>query len=136
MAANVIVDAAFLVSVLNRRETNHRWAATQSRRLPLPWKTCDAVLAETFHILAASNAKRLALLLRRRTLICEFHSGQEIDNFIDLMVKYADVPMSFADSCLVRMTELLTDPVVLTLDSHFRIYRRHGNKAIPCVIPD
>jgi uncharacterized protein len=136
MAANVIVDAAFLVSFLNRRETNHRWAAAQSRRLPLPWKTCDAAVSETFHILAANNAQRLPSLLRRRALICAFHSDQEIDHVIDLMAKYADVPMSFADACLVRMTELLTDPVVLTLDSHFRIYRRHGNKAIPCVVPD
>jgi uncharacterized protein len=136
MAANVIVDAAFLVSVLNRRETNHRWAATQSRRLPLPWKTCDAVLSETFHILAANSAKRLPSLLRRRALICAFHSGQEIDHVVGLMAKYADVPMSFADACLVRMTELLTEPVVLTLDSRFRIYRRHENKPIPCVMPD
>lgn len=136
MAANVIVDAAFLVSVLNRRETNHRWAAGQSPHLPLPWKTCDAALSQTFHILAAKDAPRLVALLRHRALICTFHSDQEIDNVIDLMVKYADVPMSFADACLVRMTELLTDPVVLTLDAHFRIYRRHGNKAIPCVMPD
>ena len=52
------------------------------------------------------------------------------------MVKYADMPMSFADACLVRMTELLTDPVLLTLDAHFRIYRRDRNKAIPCIMPD
>jgi len=136
MVANVIVDAAFLVSVLNHREANHRWAATESRRLPLPWKTCDAALSEAFHILTAHNAQRLASLLRRRALVCAFHSGQEIDNVVHLMVKYADVPMSFADACLVRMTELLTDAVVLTLDEHFRIYRRHGNKLIPCVMPN
>jgi hypothetical protein len=32
------------------------------------------------------------------------------------MRKYDDVPMSFADACLVRMTELLSDPILLTTD--------------------
>ncbi len=52
------------------------------------------------------------------------------------MLKYADVPMSLADACLVRMTEVLTDPVLLTTDTDFRIYRRLGRKTIPCVMPD
>lgn len=126
MAANVIVDAAFLVSFLNRREANHPWAASQSRHLPLPWKTCDAVLSETFHILAAKDAPKLAALLRYRALICAFHAGEEIDAIVRLMTKYENVPMSFADACLVRMTEVFRDSVLATLDSHFRIYRRHG----------
>lgn len=136
MAANVIVDAAFLVAVLNRREANHHWAAAQSRRLPLPWKTCDAVLSEAFHILAAKSAPRLAALLRERAVICAFQTGGQIDKVIHLMAKYADVPMSFADACLVRMTEMLTDPVVMTLDARFHIYRRHGNRTIPAVMPN
>jgi hypothetical protein len=53
-----------------------------------------------------------------------------------LMEKYADVPMSLADACLVRMTEIYADPLVLTTDSHFRIYRRHSRQAVPCVLPD
>jgi uncharacterized protein len=51
------------------------------------------------------------------------------------MSKYADVPMSLADACLVRMTELLPEPVVLTTDTDFRVYRRHGRQAVPCVVP-
>ena len=54
---------------------------------------------------------------------------------LTLLQKYADVPMSLADACLVRMTETLNDPVLLTADSDFRIYRRHGRQAIPCVLP-
>jgi predicted nucleic acid-binding protein len=51
------------------------------------------------------------------------------------MQKYSDVPMSFADACLVRMTETLTDPLLLTTDSGFRIYRRHSRQTLPCVMP-
>jgi len=43
--------------------------------------------------------------------------------------------MSLADACLVRMTETLAEPVVLTTDTDFRIYRRHSRHAVPCVLP-
>ena len=51
------------------------------------------------------------------------------------MQKYVDMPMSFADACLVRMTETLNDPALLTTDADFRIYRRHSRQAIPCILP-
>jgi hypothetical protein len=44
--------------------------------------------------------------------------------------------MSIADACLVRLSELETAGVVFTLDSGFRIYRRHGNKLIPVLMPE
>lgn len=47
------------------------------------------------------------------------------------MERYADLPMSFADACLVRISETLPDPVLLTTDADFRIYRRHGRRTIP-----
>jgi hypothetical protein len=43
--------------------------------------------------------------------------------------------MSLADACLVRMTELLPEPIVLTTDTDFRVYRRHGRQVVPCVLP-
>jgi predicted nucleic acid-binding protein len=43
--------------------------------------------------------------------------------------------MSFADACLVRMSEIHDDARVLTLDSDFHIYRRHGRAAIPMLSP-
>ena len=134
MAANVIVDTGFLVALLIRRENRHRWARAQLPHLPPPWETCEAVLSEAFYLLGASGSK-LAALLQRRAVVCSFHVGTEISAPLKLMAKYADVPMSFADACLVRMTEVLADPILLTLDSHFRIYRRRGNEPIPCVIP-
>jgi hypothetical protein len=36
---------------------------------------------------------------------------------------------------LVRLTETVADPVLLTTDADFRIYRRHGRQTIPCLMP-
>ncbi len=51
------------------------------------------------------------------------------------MRRYANVPMSLADACLVRMSELAAGCVLFTLDGDFRIYRRHRRQKIPLVIP-
>ncbi len=52
-----------------------------------------------------------------------------------LMHRYRNRPMSLADACLVRLSELRADGEVFTLDSDFRIYRRHGNRVIPVLMP-
>jgi predicted nucleic acid-binding protein len=135
MAASALVDAGFLVALLSRRDANHRWAAAQAPRLPPPWMTCEAVVSETSHLLGGRGTRSLATLLRRGALECRYRFADDMDAVLKLLEKYADVPMSFADACLVRMTETLNDPMLLTTDADFRIYRRHGRQIIPCVLP-
>jgi predicted nucleic acid-binding protein len=77
-----------------------------------------------------------AALLRRGLILPTFHFDGAAEAVLRLMQKYGDVPMSFADACLVRMTETLDDPVILTTDSDFQVYRRHGRQVVPCVLPD
>jgi hypothetical protein len=33
------------------------------------------------------------------------------------------------------MSETLSDPVILTTDTDFRVYRRHGRHVVPCMTP-
>lgn len=68
-------------------------------------------------------------------LVSAFHLNEGVEQVLALMQKYADLPMSLADACLVRMTETLPDPVLLTTDADFRIYRRHNRQTIPCLMP-
>ena len=97
--------------------------------------TCEAVLSEASHLLGGYGTRSLASLLRRGALVCGYRFADDMDAVFKLLEKYADVPMSFADACLVRMTETLNDPMLLTTDADFRIYRRHGRQIIPCVLP-
>jgi hypothetical protein len=52
-----------------------------------------------------------------------------------LMRQYRDVPMSLADACLVRMSELNTDCEVMTTDRDFLVYRRLNRRVIPLIAP-
>jgi len=135
MAGRVLVDAGFIVALLSRRDSHHQWALAQTPELAPPWNTCEAVLSEAFHLLGARGAPSLRTLLRRRSLRVAFDLAEHVEPVLRLMQKYADVPMSLADACMVRMTETLADPVVLTTDEDFRIYRRHSRHVVPCVTP-
>ena len=135
MARNVLVDAGFLVALLSRSDSHHQWAVMQAPGHAPPWRTCEAVLSEAFHLLGARGSPGLSALLHRRALIAAFNLDNDMESVLKLLQKYADVPMSLADACLVRMTETFPDPVILTTDSDFRIYRRHSRQIVPCMMP-
>jgi predicted nucleic acid-binding protein len=135
MAGSALVDAGFLVPLLSRRDANHGGAAAHSAGHPPPWQTCDAVLSEAFHLLGTRGGAALGALLKRRAVVVGFDLGEQIEPVVMLMGKYAGIPMSLADACLVRTSETLPDPLLLTTDANFRIYRRHGRQAIPTVLP-
>jgi len=132
---SVIIDSSVLVALLDPRDQHHTWSRTAVADLPLPWLTCEAVVVETFFLLAPPEADRLARLLRDGRLRVVYGLRDEVERVLDLKDKYANVPMSLADACLVRMSETLPDPVVLTTDADFKIYRRHSRQVVPCLMP-
>ena len=136
MAGNALVDAGFPLALLSGRDAHHGRAAAHSPGHPPSWRTCDAALSEAFHLLGARGGAPLAALLKRRAVIVGFDLGEQMEPVLMLIGKYSGVPMSLADACLVRMSETLPDPLLLTTDADFRIYRRHGRRAIPVVLPE
>ena len=65
-----------------------------------------------------------------------FHLSDEAEAIDLLMQRYQNVPMSLADACLVRISEIYENSAVLTLDSDFKIYRKHRNELIPVIMPN
>ena len=102
MAESVLVDARFLIALLSRRDRHHSWAAAQAPHRTLPWKTCEAALSEAFHLLGVRGRPSLAAFLRRGAVVSAFDFADELPRVLDLMRKYADVPMSMADACVVE----------------------------------
>jgi predicted nucleic acid-binding protein len=131
MAKNVLVNADFLVALLSRRDSHHEWAVTQAPGHAPPWRTCEAVMSEVFHLLGARGAPGLSALLRRCALIAAFDLDNDVESVLKLLQKYADGPMSLADACLGRMTETFSDPVILTTDSDFRPIGATADRLFP-----
>ncbi len=75
-------------------------------------------------------------LVTRGVLDVAFELRTEATAVGGLLRRYRSLPMDLADACLVRMTELHPDAVVLTVDSEFRdVYRRNGRQVIPTLLP-
>lgn len=81
------------------------------------------------------GADALLALVRRKLVRVPFQLEAELPAVERLMARYANVPISLADACLVRMSETHAGSVVVTLDSDFRTYRRHGRNVIPLIAP-
>ncbi len=74
-------------------------------------------------------------MVANNVLQIRFSIADEATKLDALMTKYSDLPMSLADACLVRMSELHDDAAVFTVDQDFLIYRKHGRKKIPLISP-
>ena len=82
------------------------------------------------------EADLLFALLERRVIRVALGVQKEQAGLRALMRPYRNRSMLSADACLVRLSEIHTASEIFTLDSDFRIYRRHGNKVIPILMPD
>jgi hypothetical protein len=133
-----ILDTGPLVAAFRRPEDKDPftpWAAELLRSLPYPLFTCDAVLTEAAHFL--HSAQKLLEAMERGLLVSRFDTQAAAPRLRELVKKYGDQPMDFADACLVCMSEQTKDCRIVTIDrSDFTAYRRHGREAIPLLLPD
>ena len=138
MAKSVVVDTGPIVASLVAGDALHGWTRECFSRLRPPLLTCEPVLSEAAFILKrlGGDPSAALALVEKQVLRVAFSLQDQAGQLRALMDRYAQVPMSLADACLVRMSELIDDSVVMTMDSDFRIYRKNGRKVIPLITPD
>jgi predicted nucleic acid-binding protein len=134
----VLVDTGPIVAFLNSRDRYHEWSKETFAGIEAPVLSCEAVLSEACFLLrsARGGGEAVLKLVERGLVRLPFHLGPETGPIRRLLSRYSSVPMSLADACLVRMSEQVSDSVLLTLDRDFRVYRKHGRNVIPTRMPD
>lgn len=137
MAAKVICDTGPLAGFFNRNDQFHAWAKEQFDHIHEPLLTCEAVISETVFLLQDDGLRTDPVFeaIDRGQLRIAFSLESHWPAVRRLLRKYEDVPISMADGCLVRMSELIPDCRVLTADRDFRLYRRNGRNVIPLLAP-
>ena len=137
MGSRVVLDTGPLVALIDRRDPFHAWAADEVKLLKPPFLTCEAVIAESLFLLqnVHGGSTHVTGLMGDGYVRLDFHLDAHLVPVAELIEKYSDVPMSLADACLMRMSELHDRARVFTLDSDFKRYRRHGRQAIPLIMP-
>src|SRR4029077_3587122 len=139
MARRVLVDTGPLVALLDRRDMHHSWVQDELALLHDPLFTCEAVLSEVFFLVSRvrGGTASFAGLLREGLVLTSSsfsYSGQSTE-ILRHLERYSSVPMSFADACLVRMSEMDRDSIILTTDRDFLTYRRNRRQPIPLISP-
>ena len=135
-----VVDTGPLVALFNRKDPAH--VLVQSGWGPLHGKfvTTGAVITETLHFLhpLAGGAEALAGFLRKGLVaIDDTFAQSRLDAAVELMARYRDTPMDFADATLVILAERLGTPNILTLDERgFRTFRFSGKRHFRLVLQD
>ena len=107
------------------------------RGVNAPLLTCEAVLSEA-HFLLGTRSRggraQLNALLTRGKLEVGFSLAGREDRVAHLMEQFADVPMSFADACLVCQAEDSGGTLVTTDRGFFR-YRTSTGKRLSLLAP-
>jgi len=137
MLRKIILDTGVLVALLNKSDRYHNWAVNQWENIAKPVFTCEAVISEACFILKHVYGGDDAVmgLVSYGYIEVPFRFTDEVTVVRNLMQKYKSAPMSFADACLVRMSESIAGSSILTLDSDFLIYRKNKNEPIDVIIP-
>jgi predicted nucleic acid-binding protein len=128
-----IADTGFVVAFLNRRDAHHHWAVRLAGQVNAPLITCEAVLAEA--AFQCESVRSVLALVREGLLQVNFDLNVNQGRIEVLAERYEDRAPDLADLCLICLSEQLRDWPVITVDTDFRIYRRHQREVIPVLMP-
>jgi len=133
----VILDTGPLVAFLNRRDTYHDWAVYQLSHIAYPVYTCEAVISEACFLLRKfhNGTESILELIKREVIKISFNLDEEIDSIKKLVSRYENISISFAEACIIRMSEQNRNSNILTLDSNFKIYKKNRGNIIPVIMP-
>lgn len=125
--AKILIDSGIFVALFDKSDKHHKLAVDFIKNNKKPLITSLACITEALFLLAHPRPQNALLnwLHLARIEIGEF-SHHDMPNLANLMHQYANVPMDFADACLVYLAEQQQLTHIATIDSDFRIYRIHG----------
>lgn len=131
MAADALVDTGAILALLDRTDRWHRICVDTFRQLRLPLLTSEAVVTELFHLVGDSRHEMETAwkFLRSGAIRLAAIEDSELLEIQDLMLRYSDRPMDFADATLVYLARREGLITVFTVDqADFDTYRIEGRK--------
>jgi predicted nucleic acid-binding protein len=137
---DTLIDAGPLYAVLNRNDGDHQECSQIIQSLDCRFYTTLAVITEAMYLLLTRVGwvaqEALWRMILRGDLILEQPSPSELVRMSEMMSKYSDLPMDFADASLVALAERLSVNRIFTVDRRdFSTYRLHDKKPFTVIGP-
>ncbi|MEX2175445.1 MAG: hypothetical protein WD872_13870 [Pirellulaceae bacterium] len=123
MPRHVAVDTGPLVALFDKNDADHLAAVKFFSRFRDRGFVTQAVVAEVTHLVgfhSQTPVDFLRWLLDGALAVVE--STDDLPRIVELMVKYEDQPMDYANATIVAACERLGIRDVVTLDSDFIVY--------------
>ena len=129
--ADIILDTGAWFAILDRRDRDHARCVEAFQQVTGRLVSSEAVLTETLWLVERlrNGPHRCADFIRLGIVTLVPMSGESVRRAVDLMARYRNVPMDYADATLVTLGEDLGLDRMFTLDRRgFGIYRLHGRR--------
>ena len=126
----ILIDSGPLIALFDAADEYHKKVLTFIKENSLPLVTTLASITEALHLLDFNRNAQIDFLDWISKGPIEIHNI-EVPSFSrlrDLTIKYKDLPMDFADACLVYLAEELNITKIATIDRDFTIYRIKNKK--------
>jgi len=132
----VLVDSGPLIALFDRSDKYHSASVEFIKNNRSELITTIASITETLHLLDFSRDAQIDFLswVNAGALTIEQITSSDIARIKELTIKYSDLPMDFADACLVFLGEKLNISRIATIDRDFDVYRLKGKKTFTTFI--
>jgi predicted nucleic acid-binding protein len=129
--AGILLDTGPLVALLSRNDANHERARRIFAECAPPFRSCEAVIAEACFLMRRvhpGGPAEVVALGARGLYGIAISAEAQWTSIEALLKKYSDRPISLADACLIRCSEIHQEPRILTFDGDFGVYKWARNR--------
>ena len=132
----ILIDSGPLIALFDASDKYHHEAVNFIKTNKYPLVTTLASITEALHLLDFNRNAQLDFLGWVHRGAVEIHNIENNDfkRLKELTEKYRDLPMDFADSCLVYIAEKLKLNTIATIDRDFSIYRIQGRRKFQIIL--
>ncbi len=132
----ILIDSGPLIALFDSSDRYHSKALEFIQQNSSHLITTIASITETLHLLDFNRNAQIDFLewISRGSVEVHNIENSDFQRLKELTEKYRDLPMDFADSCLVLLAEKLSINTIATIDRDFSVYRIKGRKKFKTIL--
>ncbi len=129
---SALIDAGPLIALFDRDDEYHGPTVEFLKHFEGKLITTWPVITEASYMLSFNINAQIDFLewLKGEAVQIISFEKEHLDRIIQLLRKYADVPMDLADSSLMVAAELLDERNVVSIDTDYYVYRTRSKRAL------
>jgi predicted nucleic acid-binding protein len=134
----ILLDSGPMIALFDQSDQYHKASVEFIRHNRHELITTLASIAETLHLLDFARHAQLDFMTWLNTggITLENIQMRDFSRIQALLEQYADLPMDFADACLVFLAEKLNISTIATIDRDFDVYRLPKKRPFTVLIKD